>query len=886
MIKGSEWHKWDLHVHTLYSHTNSRYNCTMKEIAAKILAEKISVVGVTNYFIVEEKEITELKAELGESVYLIPNFEFRINEKNKDGEYINIHVLFNPETTTITKIQESLSRIELTNIAGGTKTYCTLENVKTIGSDKITISLIELCDQLNKDFKAIEDFIIVGVNKGYGGFCPGGKPRDQELALKIDNLSDFIFSKKEDVEFFLNKVAGRKELNLIAKAIVECSDAHSVSEIGNKYSWIKAEPTFEGLKQIIYEPSHRIIISDNKPREPIRKIESIKFDFPVNTVIKKTGSNDQQELCIKHLKNEIFFSPYFTCLIGGRGTGKSTIINILAEKLGVRTDFFNRQSNTINIDNKVFDFENDTRNIIEVVGTEEIEFISQGRVEKLAEGDELTKLVFTERIKEIENSFYDLETDFNSYILNLDNNIKLLFELKGLNETLKEKEKEKSNSQKIVDSEKDPRYTEITEEIKKINTEISLIETSKKQYSALLTSVKDIIANTSLNDDENEYEKRIKEIITSLKALEEIKEDDNNVLSIQLKEFKIAESKILVLTEKLLVENKKLKDFFTEKGTSEESVKDSQKASENIARLSQTIESTGQRIAFIKTKLRENAENASAIGDNYTQTEKLISTSIDSINDRLKSKNENVLEIKFTYEFNSDTFKKALFEEFYSTFKSYHLANTQIDKVGEVLFLVDPNEDLISLNYDGFIKILNSAIDDNGYNRNTNYVTIINNIFASKTNFIAYKTLIQKHLYNLSKYIKIKGFYGNRELNACSFGQRCTAVIVTLLMTGVKPLVIDEPEAHLDNRLIADYLVELIKTKKLDRQIIFATHNSNFVINGDAERIHILEIPDNSIYTNITSTTIENISNRMKLLKLEGGKEAFLSRENKYGLHR
>jgi len=401
----------------------------MKEIAAKILAEKISVVGVTNYFIVEEKEITELKAELGESVYLIPNFEFRINEKNKDGEYINIHVLFNPETTTITKIQESLSRIELTNIAGGTKTYCTLENVKTIGSDKITISLIELCDQLNKDFKAIDDFLIVGVNKGYGGFCPGGKPRDQELALKIDNLSDFIFSKKEDVNFFLNKVAGRKEVNLIPKAIVECSDAHTVSEIGNKYSWIKAETTFEGLKQIIYEPSHRIVISENKPREPLRKIESIKFDFPVNTVIKKTGSNDQQELCIKHLKNEIFFSPYFTCLIGGRGTGKSTIINILAEKLGVRTDFFNRQSNTINIDNKVFDFENDTRNNIEIVGTEEIEFISQGRVEKLAEGDELTKLVFNERIKEIENSFYDLETDFDSYILNLDNNIKLLFEL-------------------------------------------------------------------------------------------------------------------------------------------------------------------------------------------------------------------------------------------------------------------------------------------------------------------------------------------------------------------------------------------------------------------------------------------------------------------------
>ena len=72
----------------------------------------------------------------------------------------------------------------------------------------------------------------------------------------------------------------------------------------------------------------------------------------------------------------------------------------------------------------------------------------------------------------------------------------------------------------------------------------------------------------------------------------------------------------------------------------------------------------------------------------------------------------------------------------------------------------------------------------------------------------------------------------------------------------------------------------------MDRQIIFATHNSNFVINGDAELIHILEIPEGNLFTNLISTTIEDIDNRPKLLKLEGGKDAFLSRENKYGLFR
>ena len=147
-----------------------------------------------------------------------------------------------------------------------------------------------------------------------------------------------------------------------------------------------------------------------------------------------------------------------------------------------------------------------------------------------------------------------------------------------------------------------------------------------------------------------------------------------------------------------------------------------------------------------------------------------------------------------------------------------------------------------------------------------------------------YLNLIKKHCFNLSKYIKINGFYGNRELESCSFGQRCTAVIVTLLMTGVKPLIIDEPEAHLDNKLVADYLVSLVKRKQFDRQIIFASHNSNFVINGDSALIHILEIPNNDVYTHKTSTTIENIENREKLLKLEGGREAFLNRECKYGI--
>ena len=98
------------------------------------------------------------------------------------------------------------------------------------------------------------------------------------------------------------------------------------------------------------------------------------------------------------------------------------------------------------------------------------------------------------------------------------------------------------------------------------------------------------------------------------------------------------------------------------------------------------------------------------------------------------------------------------------------------------------------------------------------YGRVFLEIFDKKSNFEIYKLLVRKNLYNVSENVEIIGYYGKSLLTSCPFGQRCTAVVVTLLMTGMKPVLIDEPEAHLDNRLIAEYLVELIKQKKSERQ--------------------------------------------------------------------
>lgn len=75
-------------------------------------------------------------------------------------------------------------------------------------------------------------------------------------------------------------------------------------------------------------------------------------------------------------------------------------------------------------------------------------------------------------------------------------------------------------------------------------------------------------------------------------------------------------------------------------------------------------------------------------------------------------------------------------------------------------------------------------------------------------------------------------------------------------------------------------MVNIVKDKKQSRQIVFATHNANFVINGDSELIHCLEIIEKK--TKVVSMTIENLSHREKLLRLEGGQEAFKLRGEKY----
>lgn len=126
-------------------------------------------------------------------------------------------------------------------------------------------------------------------------------------------------------------------------------------------------------------------------------------------------------------------------------------------------------------------------------------------------------------------------------------------------------------------------------------------------------------------------------------------------------------------------------------------------------------------------------------------------------------------------------------------------------------------------------------------------------------------------------------------LDDLSTGQKATAVLLLVLLESDAPLIVDQPEDDLDNRFITEGVVPRMREEKQRRQFIFSTHNANIPVLGDAELIvglsasgeaergHARMAPEHmgSIDSRPVRELVEEI--------LEGGKEAFEMRRRKYG---
>lgn len=126
--------------------------------------------------------------------------------------------------------------------------------------------------------------------------------------------------------------------------------------------------------------------------------------------------------------------------------------------------------------------------------------------------------------------------------------------------------------------------------------------------------------------------------------------------------------------------------------------------------------------------------------------------------------------------------------------------------------------------------------------------------------------------------------YRGKELKHHSLGQRASALLLYVLSQRQNDvIIIDQPEDDLDNQTIYDDVIKLLRVMKPHAQFIFATHNANFPVLGDAEQVHACCYQDEKVTVQSGSIDARPVQDAIISI-MEGGQEAFNRRKEVYNL--
>ena len=362
---GSIWRKWDFYVHTPYSILNNNYGFNpfemeepdlevvfdgfITKLFSDAVANNIAAIGITDYFMIEGyKKVKsyfnspekmqrcfpdeELRHKV-EEIYVFPNIELRLDTFVGQGaSSVNYHVIFSASVSERDIEQNFLNQLEFKHDAGG-KRPLILENIielgRTIkrdngntgselrvGLESVTVSYDAILETLKKNPSFEGAYLIaIPVDEDLSQIKWNG--RDYQTRRNLYKQAHvFLTANERTAKWALaegEEDSRIREFGTI-KPCIWGSDAHEYDRLFrpacNKHCWIKAEPSFEGLLQIVYEPTARVRIQNNQPweKDPHQIIDSIIF----------SDENFQKE--------PIVFNDSLTCIIGGKSTGKSLLL--------------------------------------------------------------------------------------------------------------------------------------------------------------------------------------------------------------------------------------------------------------------------------------------------------------------------------------------------------------------------------------------------------------------------------------------------------------------------------------------------------------------------------------------------------------------------------
>ncbi|MGM0642000.1 MAG: TrlF family AAA-like ATPase [Thermotogota bacterium] len=840
--RGSKWNKWDLHFHTQSSYDYKDKSITDEELIETLISNDIKVVAITDHHIIDISRINNLKNIANNRLTILPGIEFLSDSRGRQP--IHFIGIFS-ETSDLNYIWGQIEhRTEIKKIRGEGKkqneVYCNLQS---------TIELIHELGGIVSIHAGDKHSSIENITHS----LPHGEAQKTDIAHMVDI---YELGKETDQEGYIKHVFPAIKKNI---PMIICSDNHNVKDYKIKQNcWIKANPTFEGLKQITYEPS-RVYIGENKPQEALHKIDSLELKFEHNT------RWENEKFCFSGFQETIYFSPYLTCVIGGRGSGKSTLLNLIAEKIDKAEKNFFSELNPKEVKSKVLFFPEEIENI---------EFLAQNKVEEFAkDSKKFTEAIFKRLDKNIGGTLLEKENNITNGLKTFDNQIDLLIKRATLHSQLQEKQKELKQFENIVKTLNDKSYLENKEKLQLVQKKLLELQNSRNQIKELYEKLISIQNEyKDISDPKNNYDHHYNELYHDISTL---------ITKFKTKDYSEDKQEIESLEKEKQQYISAIEDYLKNKGMNEENIRDAQYASSNIEHIKNEIDKLKKEIKSVKqVKNTFSHDNLDSQIDDF---EKIIVEQLSHINDKFDQiavkNSDNVKNIKIEYQVDKNVFE-AVFDQFLHLLYDYAKINIRERATFKNYLREISLDDVISYNkYTDFKNTLESTIS----NKKSQTYQIMSDIFSQKLYFQIYQLIIFKNIKNIKTNKLLKVFYDDRALDNTSFGQRCTAAIVILISLGNNPIIIDEPEAHLDSSLIANYLVDLIKDKKQHRQIIFATHNANFVLNADAELIVKLE--NNNGDTKANSFAIENLDFRSDLFKLEGGKEAFQKREKKYGVH-
>ena len=274
--RGSEWRKWDLHLHSFYTSSNNNFGNPKQDYIDKITSNNIAVVGLTNYFNFSDDDYS-LKDELeNQGIVVFLNLELRLAYTNKEDDCVDFHIIFS-NTLNRQQIDNFLANVNAKIGVLSKK----LNSIYTQDDKDKAVVEFEAMEKIIKNddsFKELKDNVLMGFlsrGKGNGRSSTSYEYLSDRCHFLIHS-SDKIKNLEEDRRYWLSR----------NKPLLNSSDAHKIDDIGLKFTWIKADPTFEGLKQIIYEPEDRVRIQDEKPEQKSSDKINDKVQFTEDNITK------------------------------------------------------------------------------------------------------------------------------------------------------------------------------------------------------------------------------------------------------------------------------------------------------------------------------------------------------------------------------------------------------------------------------------------------------------------------------------------------------------------------------------------------------------------------------------------------------------------------